>query len=280
MRVGPFVLTAFNLAVAFYFVTTLASLAGLLLGKQRGRWVVWASYGLMAIGFAAHTWLIGSRWIAGGHPPFSGLFDAVVFFSWSIVVVFIAAEGIFRTGWLAMFVGATEVVLFLYASDLDRAIQPLMPVLKSMWLNIHVVAYMIAYGTMALACFAAIAYYYLSLADKSPERVKRLDRITYRLVAFGFPLLTVGILTGAVWANRTWGRYWGWDPKETWSLISWIVFAVYLHLRFLLRQTSVTPERRRFLLNWMVMLGFGAIIFTFLLLKFLPSAKDSLHTYM
>ncbi|KPL11157.1 hypothetical protein AMJ85_04405 [candidate division BRC1 bacterium SM23_51] len=267
------------MAFVFYFIGAVLALGAWVL-RGRGRWVLRSACGAIVAAAIAHTALILHRWIAGGHPPLAGMFDAVVFFSWTTVVAFGAAEIIFRTRWLALFVAATEVILLAYASDFDPAIRPLIPVLKSTWLTIHVFAYMIAYGVMTIGCFAAVCYYAFLAAQGDGEATQRFDRLTYRLVAFGFPLLTVGILTGAVWADRTWGRYWGWDPKETWSLITWIVYAAFLHLRYWSRSWAIEPQRRSAVLNWIAILGFGAIIFTFLLLKYLPSADESLHIYL
>lgn len=279
MKFWIFNLTPFTVAFALYFIGALIGMGALLLG-ERGRRVVWGAYAAIVLAFVFHTWLIADRWIAGGHPPFSGLFDAVILFSWTMTACTIVAEIIFRTRWMPMFLGVTELAFLMFASDQDRSVQPLMPVLQSTWLNIHVVCYMIAYAVMALAFFATVCYYWSLLKTKDLEWAASIDKLTYRLVAFGFPLLTGGLITGAVWANQTWNRYWGWDPKETWSLISWIVFAVYLHFRFLARRWSMPRWKRSAALNWLVVLGFSAIVFTFLLLKYLPSAEQSKHTYM
>jgi len=269
----------FTLAFAFYILGAVLAMGALALG-ERGRWLVRGSYAAIALGAAAHTFIIGHRWVVSGHPPLSGLFDAVIFFSWTTVVVFGIVEIAFRTRWLTLFVGLTEIAFFLYAWECDPAIKPLVPVLKSAWLIIHVFCYMIGYGVMTVASFMAVCYYAHLLRGGGSETTQRFDTLTYRLVAFGFPLLTAGVLTGAVWANRTWGRYWGWDPKETWSLVSWIIYATFLHLRYWSRFWKLSPEGRQAVLNWLPILGLGAIVFTFLLLKYLPSASQSLHTYM
>jgi len=279
MTFGFLNLTPFTIAFALFFLGAVLSLGALALGK-RDRWLMVVAYAAIGGGAVALTVLIGNRWVVGGHPPLSGIFDAVVFFSWTTVIAFIVAELLFKTRWLTPLLAVTELAFLAYASDCDTAIRPLMPVLKSTWLTIHVFAYMIGYGVMTVACFAAICYYAYRLAQGDSETTRRFDNLVYRFVAFGFPLLTVGVLTGAVWANRTWGRYWGWDPKETWSLISWIVYAAYLHLRIWSRFWAMPPDRRSAVLNWLAILGFGAIVFTFLLLKYLPSATQSQHIYL
>jgi len=279
MTIGHLSMTSFTLAFVFFIAGTILALAALALGK-RSRWMMGAAYAAIGAGAVALTVLIANRWIAGGHPPLSGLFDAVIFFSWSVVAAFAVAEIIFRTRWLTLLVGLTEVMFLVYASECDAAIRPLMPVLKSTWLTVHVFAYMIGYGVLTVGFFSAVCFYVYHNTQSDSEATQRFDRLTYRLVAFGFPLLTVGILTGAVWANRTWGNYWSWDIKETWSLITWIIYAAFLHLRLWSRTWSMPPPRRSAALNWLAILGFGAIVFTFLLLKYLPSAQQSQHVYL
>jgi len=280
MTLGPFSLTPFSLAFASYLCAAVLALAALVFSGM-GRWLLWAAYGSTAAGALFHTVIIAQRWLAGGHPPLSGLFNAVLFFSWTIVAAAAVAEVVFRTRWLVLLLAAAEVALFAYAGECDPAIRPLVPVLKSTWLTIHVFVYMIGYGVMAVGCFAAVCYYaYLFIEGEGGETVQKFDRLTYRFVSFGFPLLTAGLITGAVWADRTWGRYWGWDPKETWSLITWIIYAVFLHLGYLARTRRVGLLERRAALNWMAIAGFAAVIFTFFLLKYLPSADQSLHVYL
>jgi len=273
--------TLFNFAVAFYFFLAGAvlALAALTLG-MRDRWLMRVAYAAIATGALALTVLIAYRWTAGGHPPLSGVFDAVIFFSWTTVVAFAVAEIAFRTRWLTLLVGATEVIFLAYASDCDASIRPLMPVLKSAWLTIHVFAYMIGYGVMTVAFWTALCHYAYHFRQGDSEPTQRFDRLTYRFIAVGFPLLTAGVLTGAVWAKRTWGSYWNWDPKETWSLITWIIYAAFLHLRLWSRTWPIPPARRSTILNWLAILGFAAIVFTFLLLKYLPSAEQSQHVYL
>ncbi len=279
MTLGPLNITPFTVSFAFYFAGMVSALGAAALGR-RARALLGVAYAALAAGGIAHTVLFLQRWIIGGYPPLSGLFDAVVFFAWTSIIVFGIAETLFRTRWLALFVGVLEVALFAYAADCDPTIRPLMPVLKSTWLVIHVFAYMTAYSIMAIACFNAILFYGYLNAQGESEQTRRFDSLVYRLVAFGFPLLTVGILTGAVWANRTWGRYWGWDIKETWSLITWIAYAVYLHLRFWSRGWAMPALRRSASLNWLALLGFLFILVTFLFLKYLPAAQMSKHVYL
>jgi len=152
----------------------------------------------------------------------------------------------------------------------DASIQPLMPALKSNWLLIHVVVCFLAYAALTVAFGAALLYL---IQDYSPREalpaLPLLDRLIYRAVILGFFLLTFGILTGAVWAETAWGKYWSWDPKEDASLVTWLIYAALLHARRL----KGWQGRR---IAWLAVLGFLAIIFTYFGVNYL----QSMHAYM
>jgi len=131
---------------------------------------------------------------------------------------------------------------------------PLIPALKSYWFLIHVPAYFAAYGALVVATIAAAC---------------GLDKLSYRLIVFSFPFLTIGLTTGAVWANAAWGRYWGWDPKETWALVTWLVYALYLHLRFI-------KGWRGKRMAAVAVVGFVFVVFTYFGVNFL---LGGLHSY-
>jgi cytochrome c-type biogenesis protein CcsB len=159
----------------------------------------------------------------------------------------------------------------------DSAIKPLMPALQSSWLTYHVVTIMLSYSAFALSFFAALCYLAKDAfgGDRAPGALGRmpamaaLDLFNYRIIAVGFPLLTLGIVFGAVWADTAWGRPWGFDPKETWSAITWLIYAIYLHVRYL----AGWQGRRASLL---ALAGFGAVLFTYLGVNFL---LPGLHSY-
>jgi len=165
-----------------------------------------------------------------------------------------------------------------YASlspNISDKIQPLIPALKSNWLIAHVITCFIGYGAFAVACGVSAMYLLKSGRDAEeggligrfpPTPV--LDELTHQLVMFGFLFLSAGIITGAVWANSAWGRYWGWDPKETWSLITWFIYAALLHARMMRGWRG----RRIAYLNLM---GFAAVLFTYFGVNLLPG----LHSY-
>ena len=161
---------------------------------------------------------------------------------------------------------------------LDSGIQPLVPALQSNWLTYHVITCFLGYAAFAVACGVSIMYLIVTsgegekgrkgiLAAFPPSRV--LDEINYRSIMVGFPLLTLGIVTGAIWANYAWGTYWSWDPKETWSLIVWFIYATFLHARI----TRGWVGRRA---AWLSVAGFAATIFCYLGVNLLLSG---LHSY-
>ncbi|MBM4295905.1 MAG: c-type cytochrome biogenesis protein CcsB, partial [Deltaproteobacteria bacterium] len=160
-----------------------------------------------------------------------------------------------------------------YASlgGVDSRIKPLMPALKSNWLLIHVVTCFLGYAAFTVGFGTALLYLKQSRRPTaSLPPVSTLDHLIYQATIIGFLFLTLGILTGAVWAESAWGRYWSWDPKETWSLITWFVYATLLHARLV----KGWQGRR---IAWLAVLGFGAVLFTYFGVSFLLTG---LHSYM
>jgi cytochrome c-type biogenesis protein CcsB len=165
-----------------------------------------------------------------------------------------------------------------YASlspNISDRIQPLLPALKSNWLTVHVVTCFIGYAAFAIAFGLALMFLIkkddgdrgVTIWSRVPER-RILDELNHQMVLFGFLFLSAGIISGAVWANSAWGRYWGWDPKETWSLITWFVYATLLHARFMRGWRG-----KRIAVFSMV--GFAAVMITYFGVNYLPG----LHSY-
>jgi cytochrome c-type biogenesis protein CcsB len=155
---------------------------------------------------------------------------------------------------------------------MDHEIQPLIPALQSNWLIAHVVTCFLGYAGFAISFVAALVLIILGVFTSGDEPAKGegvLDEIVYRAVLAGYPMLTIGIITGAIWADYAWGAYWSWDPKETWSLITWLVYSAFLHAR-LARQWK---GLRTALLS---VLGFAAVLFTYFGVNYLPG----LHSYL
>ena len=239
------------------------------------------------LGLAVQSAAIGLRWresyvMGVGHAPLSNLYESVVFFSWTIVLVYLLLDLRYHYRVIGAFVMPFALLGMTWAQlGLDNGIEPLVPALQSNWLLYHVVTCFLGYAAFAVACGISIMYLIRESAGgaraaagggsilASFPSTKVLDDLNYRAIMVGFPLLTLGIVTGAAWANYAWGTYWSWDPKETWSLIVWFVYAAFLHARI----TRGWVGRRA---AWLSVIGFAATIFCYLGVNLFLSG---LHSY-
>jgi cytochrome c-type biogenesis protein CcsB len=234
-------------------------------------------------GVVGNTAGIALRWVESyqlgiGHAPLSNLYESLIFFSWIIAVIYLVIEYRYKNRIVGVFIIPLAFLAITYASlspNIPDRIQPLIPALKSNWLIAHVVSCFIGYAGFAIA-FATSIMYLLKHQDPSSQNqllnrfpeTQALDEMTHQMVMFGFLFLSTGIITGAVWANSAWGRYWGWDPKETWSLITWFVYATLLHARMM---RGWHGKR----IAYLSIAGFLAVLFTYFGVNYLPG----LHSY-
>ncbi|NPA39913.1 MAG: c-type cytochrome biogenesis protein CcsB [Thermodesulfobacteria bacterium] len=217
------------------------------------------------------------RWIqtyqAGfGYVPLSNLYESLVFFGLCIAGVYLFSEFKIPTKIFGSIVFLVASFVMAYASlKADASIRPLIPALKSNWLIAHVITCFLGYGAFAVA-FALGIFYLLSGKENLKKYLpspQTLDNLMYRLILFGFFWLTIGIITGAVWANQAWGSYWSWDPKETWSLITWLIYGGAIHAR-LMRGWSGKK------MAWLSIIGFMSVLFTYFGVNFFLAG---LHSY-
>ncbi len=244
------------------------------------RWPILAGWGL-------HTLSLIWRWLEShqlsiGHAPLSNFYESLLFFSWSVICVAYAAFWRHLRDYLGSFTTMLACLILAYASFGGHTsdIMPLMPALKSNWLVIHVVTCFLAYAAFALGFGAAVLYFFVARPAGGRNRqqlqarlhvtAQDLDELIYRAILIGLFLLTLGIITGAVWAESAWGRYWSWDPKETWSLITWLVYAGLIHARF-----ARGWQGRRIAI--LAVVGFAAVLFTYFGVSFL---LPGLHAYL
>ncbi|WP_197972112.1 cytochrome c biogenesis protein CcsA [Nitrosophilus labii] len=197
---------------------------------------------ILFLAFLAHTFNLGLRWYVAGHAPWSNGYEAMLYISWSIILagILFARQSEFAVSSTAIFAGITLFVAHL--SWLDPQITTLVPVLKSYWLTIHVSVITASYGFLGLSAllgFIALILFILLGFTKNTETQKQIvlnineaNRINEMSMIVGLSLLTLGNFLGGVWANESWGRYWGWDPKETWALVTILVYTALIHLRF------------------------------------------------
>ena len=215
--------------------------------------------------------ILASRWIVAGYFPLSNLYESLLFLTWTLLTIYLYVENKTKSKLMGAILIPVALLINGFANltlpaDMQKA-SPLVPALQSNWLMMHVSMMMLSYATLimgSLLCllFLVISkyqdvdlqlvgdsslplynvmldYYEAKLFSPSDEvselgklkLLQSLDNWSYRIIGLGFPFLTIGIIAGGVWANEAWGSYWSWDPKETWALITWIVFATYLHSR-------------------------------------------------
>jgi cytochrome c-type biogenesis protein CcsB len=274
----------FNITTFAYLISMLAFFAFLASRtKSFGTVAMIAAYS----GLLAQTLAIALRWkesydMGVGHAPLSNLYESVVFFSWTIVLIYALLDIKYRYRVIGAFVMPFALLGMAWAQlGMNNAIEPLVPALQSNWLLYHVVTCFLGYAAFAVACGISIMYLIKSGSEESADKpagngllamfppMRVLDDLNYRAIMVGFPLLTLGIITGAAWANYAWGTYWSWDPKETWSLIVWFVYAAFLHARI----TKGWVGKRA---AWLSIVGFAATIFCYLGVNLFLSG---LHSY-
>jgi cytochrome c-type biogenesis protein CcsB len=249
-----------------------------------GRWVQVAIV-LTALGLAAHILGVVSRGLAVHRVPWGDMYEfvttvtcvAVIFFFFLMFRYRAWRLGLFVIGPVVILLGLAETVIYTPAGQLP-------PALQSYWLAIHVTSITLATGAFVVAALFAAVYL---LADRHAKRTaaglptradaifrilpapKAIDQLAYRTVVFGFPLWTFGIIAGAIWADEAWGRYWGWDPTETWAFITWVVYAGYLHAR----ATAGWRGRKS---AYIQLIGFGCLLFNTIVVSILIKG---LHSY-
>lgn len=215
--------------------------------------------------------VIADRSVRIGFPALTGTFESLVFYSCVVCLLGFAYRIQRRFAFLPLVqFGATVVALALLAvasspiapKDLLAPI----PALRSGWLLAHVALSFVGESFFVVGFIASLAYIF----TKEDAKRRDFDRITYTAIAVGFPIFTSGALVfGAIWAEQAWGAWWSWDPKETWALVTWLVYTFYLHIRFIRKKTGLMPA-------WVSVIGFLCTIFTFFGVNFLLSG---LHSY-
>jgi cytochrome c-type biogenesis protein CcsB len=254
-------------AYIFYLVSAVSFCAPLFLRSN-----IWDRIARLSLksGFVLQTVMVGIRWHEAGRPPFANMYEAMVLFGWAVVLVYLIFELMYRAKFLAVPVNILVLIFLSAALPADSAIKPLVPALQSKWMSVHVITYFVGYGALSIAFVLSAIYLLLARQKKQDQTtLATLDELTYRLIIFGFPFLTIGMVTGSVWANSAWGTYWNWDPKETCSLITWLVYIVYLHMRALRGWKDKKAA-------YLSLLGFLATLFTFVGVNFI---LRGLHSY-
>ena len=242
---------------------------------EAGPWVRVAA-AFSALGMVAHLVAVVTRGLAVDRAPWGNMYEfitaltcvAAIFFGYIVVRYRAWTLGVFVMGAVVLALGLAETLIYTPAG-------PLVPALQSYWLSIHVTAMTLATGIFFVAAVLGIMYL---VAERYRARVAagktqpgngliaripssaQLDRLTYRTVVFGFPVWTFGVIAGAIWADQAWGRYWGWDPVETWAFITWVIYAAYLHAR-------ATAGWRGARAHYIQLFGFASLITNMLVVQ-------------
>jgi len=224
-----------------------------------------AGTALLVAGVLIHTTALVVRTVAAQRMPFLNLYEYMLSLTWGAVVVYLALEMITKSKAYGSFAVPLITAFAFMTMRLSSEVNPTMPALESAWRTPHIGTAILAYAAFAIAFVMAIMYLMAENGKDNPvpfwakrlPSLKVIDRTIYRLIAFGFMMQTLLIITGAIWAERAWGSYWSWDPKETWALITWLIYAVYLHTR-----TQMSWHGRKSAI--MSIIGFAAVVLTLL----------------
>lgn len=235
--------------------------------------------GIVITSFIIHLAAMIIRWydsyqLGWGHAPLSNFYESLIFFSFAITLAYLFFRYASRLTFLGPFIMPLAFLTLAYASlspDIDRGIRPLVPALQSNWLTAHVVTCFLSYAAFTFSFVVAVLHLIQNrMKTRRLPSPEILDELVHRGIVVGMPLLTMGIITGSVWAHYAWGSYWSWDPKETWSLITWIIYAAFLHVRL------IRGWRGR-LTSLFSIFGFLSVLFTFFGVNFIISG---LHSYL
>ena len=226
-------------------------------------------------GFLFHTLGLALRWYIAGHAPMSNGYESMTFISWAIILagLIFSRKSAFALSAAALLAGMTLMVA--HMSFMDPEITNLVPVLKSYWLTLHVSVIVSSYGFLGVgAILSLINLILLSLSnDKDRERISdtidELTVINFKTLTIGLYLLTIGTFLGAIWANESWGRYWGWDPKETWSLITIIIYSIVIHSR------RIPGMKDIFTFNLISLFAFSSVLMTYFGVNYYLSGMHS-----
>jgi cytochrome c-type biogenesis protein CcsB len=274
----------FGITTFLYLFSSIAYIASFIFRNKR---VGKVGLGLAVLGILVQTAGLGLRWYESyqleiGHAPLTNMYESLLFFAWCAAIFYVLLEIKFKLPVIGAFVMPIPFLTLAYTSiekSISKDISPLIPALQSNWLIAHVITCFIGYGAFAVAAGLGIIYLLRhfagkiklsqdSLINSLPDQ-RTLDDLIHKTIIFGFMWLSAGIITGAVWANEAWGTYWQWDPKETWSIITWFVYAFTLHARF-------TRGWNGSRIAWLSVLGFVSVFFTYFGVNYLLAG---LHSY-
>jgi len=263
--------------ILFYLLSTAGYFAYLFLQKN---YMQKAGYYLLIAGFLFHCLVIGYGFVKSGHIPVHNLHETLSIAGWAIVGVFLVLQYKFNLKILGIYAAPLAALVMIIAFQLPREPVEVKTAFNSFWLIIHIVAIFIGEASLALACGIGILYLVQEHAIKTKKHgfffrrlpsLELLDTTGYACIIAGFAMLTLGLITGFVYAEAVWGKFWSWDPKEVWSGITWLLYAALLHERLV-----VGWRGRRAAI--MAIIGFAVILFTFVGVNFLMQGHHEQFT--
>ncbi len=265
---------AYLTAAVFYGLGIIAAFKG---SEKATKTLGWLGLATVLAGFLIGLGMMITAWIDMGQPPFRTLYQSLIFFSVTTAIVFLFVGR--RSVLLGLATGLFVVAILTYGYlQRDTRAVYLPPALQSGWFVPHVLVYFLGYSALFVSFVASI----LHLIFPKPKELKHarllglegfnFNALAYRSILFGFAMISAGLIMGSLWAKFAWGDWWSWDPKENWALITWLVYAVYLHLRFIRDIGGKT-------LAWVSIIGFLVMMFTYLGVNYLPVAQNTLHSY-
>ncbi len=269
----------FNLVYEFYglvgFILLIVLFVEILRPKMKVKIPVMVGAILLGLLFLFHTYGLGVRWYVSGHAPWSNGYESMIYIAWATMLagfIFMKRSPIALAATALL---ASVTLMVAHLSWMDPEMTNLVPVLKSYWLTIHVSVITASYGFLGLGAILGFLSLVLMLF-KNKQNNERIDltiseltNVNHMTLILGLYLLTIGTFLGGVWANESWGRYWGWDPKETWALITVIVYSFILHTRF------IPSLHNKFTFNLFSLLGYTSVMMTYFGVNYLLSGMHS-----
>jgi cytochrome c-type biogenesis protein CcsB len=253
-------------ALATYLIASIIQFVGAAFKKEGIKDIAWW---LSILGFALLTVYMVLRGIEAKRLPMSNQFEFATAFAWGVGLLNILLHLKLKQDWESTIALPAIFLIISYAAFLPREIYEIMPALKSAWFSLHIGSAVFSYAAFALAGCMGIRYIISYKKNKDDKQLIHNDYLSYRLIAFGFLMLTVVILSGCIWAEQAWSVWWSWDPKETWALITWIIYAMYLHQRIRIGWQGIK-------MAWFAIIAVVCVLFTFVGVNTLLSG---LHSY-
>ena len=256
----------FFLAFGLYAAAVILEFTGTAFKRDR---LLKAAWFVFLAAWVMHGAFVVSRGVIAKRLPLSNQFEFANAFAWGVALMLVVMRPRLKTDWLSVVAMPAALLVMTYAALQPMEIRDLMPALRSAWFGVHIGSAVLSYAAFVIAGSIGLRYLLAARKGTDSRALEQMDYISYRMVAFGFLFLTVVILSGAIWAEQAWSAFWTWDPKEVWALITWIIYAVYLHLR-------LRMKRKGAVMAWFLVIAVPVVFFTF---AGVNTLMHGMHTY-